>query len=128
MLQDIRKSYYGKDNYGNIPGKSTYQSVPNLMNYHGSDTNLTEALTLEALKSIEEPIRLKMPFYLNMAHYAVHVPIQPDLKFYQSYLDEGLDTVNAKYASMVASMDKSLGDIMQYLTAKILQIIPSLYS
>ena len=112
------QSYYGKDNFGNIPGKSTYQAVPDLINYHGSDTNLTEALTLEAIKSIEEPIRLKMPFYLNMAHYAVHVPIQPDVRFYQSYLDEGLDTANAKYASMVASMDKSLGDIMQYLSAK----------
>jgi arylsulfatase A-like enzyme len=88
------------------------------MNYHGSDTNLTEALTLEAINSIEEPIRLKMPFYLNMSHYAVHVPIQPDVRFYQSYLDVGLDTPNAKYASMVASMDKSLGDIMKYLTAK----------
>jgi arylsulfatase A-like enzyme len=112
------QSYYGKDNYGNIPGKSTYQSVPDLMNYHGSDTNLTEALTLEAINSIEEPIRLKMPFYLNMSHYAVHVPIQPDVRFYQSYLDVGLDTPKAKYASMVASMDKSLGDIMKYLTAK----------
>jgi len=112
------QSYYGKDNYGNIPGKSTYQSVPDLMNYHGSDTNLTEALTLEAINSIVEPIRLKMPFYLNMSHYAVHVPIQPDVRFYQSYLDVGLDTPYAKYASMVASMDKSLGDIMKYLTAK----------
>lgn len=112
------QSYYGKDNYGNIPGKSTYQSVPDLMNYHGSDTNLTEALTLEAIKSLEEPIRLKMPFYLNMAHYAVHVPIQPDVQFYQSYLEEGLDTANAKYASMIASMDKSLGDIMKFLSAK----------
>jgi arylsulfatase A-like enzyme len=112
------QSYYGKDNYGNIPGKSTYQSVPDLMNYHGSDTNLTEAMTLEAIKSLEEPIRLKMPFYLNMAHYAIHVPIQPNVQFYQSFLEEGLDTANAKYASMVASMDKSLGDIMKYLTKK----------
>jgi arylsulfatase A-like enzyme len=112
------QSYYGKDNYGNIPGKSTYQSVPDLSNYYGTDTNLTEALTIEALKSLEEPIRLKMPFYLNMSHYAVHVPIQPDIRFYQSYLDEGLDTAKAKYASMVASMDKSLGDLMQFLSKK----------
>ena len=112
------QSYYGKDNYGNIQGKSTYQSVPDLMNYHGTDTNLTEALTKEAIQRLEEPIRLKMPFYLNMAHYAVHVPIQPDIRFYQSYLDEGLDTANAKYASMVASMDKSLGDLMKFLTEK----------
>jgi arylsulfatase A-like enzyme len=33
-------------------------------------------------------------------------------------LEEGLDTANAKYASMVASMDKSLGDILNYLTTK----------
>lgn len=112
------QSYYGKDNYGNIPGKSTYQSVPDLMNYHGSDTNLTEALTLEAIKSIEEPIRLKMPFYLNMAHYGVHVPLQPDNRFYQSYLNDGLDTADAKYASMISSIDKSLGDIMKYLSSK----------
>ncbi|MEI6189662.1 MAG: sulfatase [Chitinophagia bacterium] len=112
------QSYYGEENYGNIPNKTSYQAVPDLSNYHGTNTNLTEALTLEAIKSLEAPIRLKIPFYLNMAHYAVHVPIQPDLRFYQSYLDKGLDTANAKYASMVASMDKSLGDIMKFLTAK----------
>ncbi|MCX6331749.1 MAG: sulfatase [Bacteroidetes bacterium] len=112
------QSYYGMDNYGNIPNKTSYQAVPDLSNYHGTDTNLTEALTLEAIKSLEAPIRLKIPFYLNMAHYAVHVPIQPDVRFYQSYLEKGLDTANAKYASMVASMDKSLGDIMKFLTAK----------
>ena len=112
------QSYYGKDNYGNIPGKASYQAVPDLSNYHGSETNLTEALTLEAIKSLEAPIKNHQPFYLNMAHYAVHVPLQQDARFYNAYLKKGLDTPMAKYASMVEAMDKSLGDIMQFLEAK----------
>ena len=112
------QSYYGTDNYGNIPGKASYQAVPDLSNYHGSETNLTEALTLEAIQSLEAPIQNHQPFYLNMAHYAIHVPLQQDARFYTSYLQKGLDTPSAKYASMVEAMDKSLGDIMQFLKSK----------
>ena len=50
-----------------------------------------------------------------MSHYAVHTPIQADARFYQKYLDAGLDETEAKYASMVEGMDKSLGDIMDFL-------------
>jgi arylsulfatase A-like enzyme len=38
-----------------------------------------------------------------------------DIRFYQTYLDQGLDTIEAKYASMVESMDHSLGAILDYL-------------
>jgi arylsulfatase A-like enzyme len=111
------QSYYGKENFGNNPGKSSVQAVPDLSSYHGTDTFLTEALTLEAIKTLEAPIRNKQPFYLNMAHYAVHTPIQADHRFFQKYLDAGLDTEEARYASLVEGMDKSLGDIMDYLKA-----------
>ena len=50
-----------------------------------------------------------------MAHYTVHTPIMADHRFFQSYLDMGLDTIEARYASMVEGMDKSLGDLMNYL-------------
>ncbi len=109
------QSYYGKENYGNIQGKASAQAVPDLSSYHGTDTFLTEALTLEAIKTLEAPIRNKQPFYLNMAHYAVHTPIQADHRFFQKYIDAGLDTIEARYASLVEGMDKSLGDIMNYL-------------
>lgn len=109
------QSYLGTDNYGNPPGHVTPQAVPDLEEYFGTDTFLTEALTLEALKSLEIPVRNKQPFYLNMAHYAVHVPLQADKRFYRKYLDEGNDTAEAKYASMLEGMDKSLGDIMRFL-------------
>lgn len=50
-----------------------------------------------------------------MAHYAVHVPIDKDRRFYQKYLDKGLSPKEAAYASLVEGMDKSLGDLMDYL-------------
>ena len=50
-----------------------------------------------------------------MAHYAVHSPIQPDHRFVQKYYDTGIDSTEAKYASMIEGMDKSLGDLMDYL-------------
>ena len=112
------QSYYGKENYGNLAGKTTAQAVPDLEEYFGTDTFLTEALTMEAIKAMETPIRRKQPFYLNMAHYAIHTPIMADKRFYDQYLQLGLDSVEAKYASLIEGMDKSLGDIMQYLKAK----------
>ncbi len=112
------QSYYGTDNYGNIPNKASAQAVPDLEEYFGTDTFLTEGLTLEALKTLDEPIKNKQPFYLNMAHYAVHTPIMADKRFVQKYYDAGIDSTEAKYASLVEGMDKSLGDIMNYLKKK----------
>jgi len=109
------QSYYAQKNYGNIPGKASYQAVPDLMEYHGGDTFLTEALTLEAIKAIAEPIKREEPFFLNFSNYAVHVPIEGDPRFVQRYLDNGLDSVEAAYASLVEGFDKSIGDIVQFL-------------
>ena len=53
-----------------------------------------------------------------MSHYTVHGPIQADHRFYQKYLDQEVDTIEAKYASMIESMDKSLGDLMDFLEEK----------
>jgi arylsulfatase A-like enzyme len=109
------QSYLGTENYGNNPGKASPQAVPDLEEYFGTDTFLTEALTIEAIKSLDAPIKNKQPFYLNMAHYAVHDPIMADKRFFQKYLDAGLNPIEARYASMIEGMDKSLGDIMDYL-------------
>jgi arylsulfatase A-like enzyme len=112
------QSYLGQENYGNLPGKAKWQAVPDLEEYYEKDTFLTEALTLEAMKALEQPIKEGKPFYLNMAHYAVHVPLQADRRFYQKYLDAGLDESEAMYASLIEGMDKSLGDLMDYLKEK----------
>ncbi len=112
------QSYQGKDNYGNIPQKSNLQAVPDLEEYYGTDTFLTEALTQEALKALEAPIQNKQPFYLNMAHYAVHTPIMPDNRFVEKYRTAGLDSIEANYSSLLEGMDKSLGDLMDFLKKK----------
>ena len=52
------------------------------------------------------------PFFLYMAHYAVHVPFAEDARFYGKYLEAGLDRTEAMYAAMVEGMDQSLGDIV----------------
>jgi arylsulfatase A-like enzyme len=111
------ESYKGLDNFGNQPGKNIW-AVPGLEKYWGKDIFLTEALTLEAIAAIDTAQSSGKPFFLHMAHYAVHVPIMADKRFVQKYYDAGLDSTEARYASLIEGMDKSLGDIMTYLEEK----------
>ena len=109
------RSYYGEENYGNTEEKWNFFSVQNLTEYYGSSTHLTEALTLEAIKTLDYPIDKGLPFYLNFCHHAVHTPIHRDPRFFQKYVDRGMDEGQARFASMCEGMDKSLGDLMAYL-------------
>ncbi len=116
------KSYYGKDDYGNHPkykgknGKKTVtHNVPGLEKYHGTDTFLTEALTLEAKAKIGQAVADKKPFYLYMAHYAVHGPFNSDPRFATHYKDSDKSKSAQAYATLIEGMDKSLGDLMDEL-------------
>ncbi|MBJ6368951.1 sulfatase [Snuella sedimenti] len=109
------ESYLGIENFGNGEKGKEVWAVPGLEKYHGKDIFLTEALTKESILAIDSAKVAKKPFFLYMAHYAVHTPLYGDNRFEQKYLDAGLDTKEAKYASMIEGMDKSLGDIMDYL-------------
>lgn len=111
-------SYFGKKDFKQSPNKNTRWDVQNLEEYHGKEIFLTEALTQKSIIAIDEAIAQNKPFYLNMAHYAVHTPIQGDPRFEQKYLDQGLQPTEAKYASMIEGMDKSLGDLMNHLEEK----------
>ena len=111
-------SYRGKENFGNIPEKWNMSAVQDLTQYYGQDIFLTEALTREALKTLDYPISHKQPFYLYMSHYATHTPIQKDPRFFDYYADMGQDKGQSNYASMVEGVDKSLGDIMNFLEKK----------
>lgn len=111
-------SYLGTEDFGNsIAGKETW-AVPGLEKYHGKDIFLSEAITLEAINAMDQSLESKKPFFLYMAHYAVHIPIMGDNRFLQKYLDQGMDPIEAKYATLVEGMDKSLGDLMNYLERK----------
>ena len=112
------RSYYSEDNYGNTPELWNMLAVQNMTEYYGTGTHLTEALTREALKTLDYPVANGLPFYLYFAHYATHTPIQRDHRFVQKYLDAGMDEGQARYASMVEGVDKSLGDLLDYLEQK----------
>ena len=117
-MAGMPRSYYAEENFGNQPDKWTYSAINDLEEYYGSETNLTQALTDKALKAMEYPIRKKEPFYLYMAHYGVHTPIHEEPQFYRKYLDAGLEERTAMYASMVESVDESLGRILDFLEEK----------
>lgn len=110
-------SYLGEDNYGNHTDGSPnpWFAVPGLEAYWGSDTFVTEALTLEAQKALDKALEYNQPFFLYMAHYAIHVPIDKDMRFYQKYITKGLNPKEAAYAALIEGMDKSLGDLMDWL-------------
>ena len=108
------KSYYSKDQYGNHPKykKRMTHNVPGLEKYYDTETFLTEALTLEAKEKIAEAVAEKKPFYLYMAHYAVHAPFQSDPRFAAHYKDSKRSSQAQAFATLVEGMDKSLGDIL----------------
>jgi arylsulfatase A-like enzyme len=110
------KSYLGTENFGNsVKGTYTPGAVSGLEQYHGENIFLSEALTLEAKKSLDTARLLKKPFFLYMAHYAVHAPYKSDERFFPQYIKEGLSHEEAQYAGLLQGMDKSLGDLLDYL-------------
>lgn len=114
-------TYLSERNFGHdADGRPSAQfAVPGLEKYWGTGTFLTEALTQEALTALDgwkscnsEQVQ---PFFLYMAHYAVHIPIDRDVRYYEKYRRRGLSEKEAAYASLVEGMDKSLGDLLDWL-------------
>jgi len=109
-------SYLGTNNFSAaFRSADRIWDVPHLKRYHGKDTFLTEALTLEAIELVGEAVRDEKPFFLHMSHYAPHVPLEPDDRFITRYRELGLPEPQARYAALIEGMDKSLGDIMAHL-------------
>ncbi|MCE9605487.1 MAG: sulfatase [Planctomycetia bacterium] len=107
-------SYYGKQNYDGA-GKPTAHGVLGLDPYYGTDTFLTEALTLEAKRHVGDAVKIVKPFFLNFAHYAVHSPFDSDPRFAAHYRDSSKSPQAQAFATLVEGMDKSLGDLLDHL-------------
>lgn len=95
---------------------------------------LTDRLTDEALKFMEEAAANKKPFFLYLSHYAVHTPMQAKPEVIAKYRAKAakLETSgpefiedrgrqvrqiqnHAIYGAMVASLDDSVGRVMDKL-------------
>lgn len=121
----------GPDNYALTNASQEYTGFqipfPRLNEYATAETNyhITDAITNAARSEIDRAVEDGTPFYMYMSHYAVHAPYtQPDERFYEFY--EGKSTAdqtiygtrNKNYGTLVTGMDKSLGELMDYLKEK----------
>lgn len=82
---------------------------------------LTDRLTDEALRVIDQASATKRPFFLYLAHHAPHTPIEAkpaDVAHFKTKVVPGLRQRNPTYAAMVKSLDDSVGRVLQRLKAR----------
>lgn len=106
-------SYYAEKNYGKGTRRDR-AAVPHLDKYHGSSTFLSEALTIEAKARVTEAVEAKQPFFLYMAHYAVHAPFESDPRFADHYRDSDKSPQAQAFATLIEGMDHSLGQLLDH--------------
>ena len=112
-------SYLASNEYG-----TGTHHVEGLDEYRAQGLFLTEALTRAAIKEMDKAVADSKPFYLYFAHYAIHTPYDGDNRFTGNYgketdpmLGTKLNTSEINHAALIEGMDKSLGDVLDYLGA-----------
>jgi arylsulfatase A-like enzyme len=100
---------------GSPPGGYFRFRTPNLKARSGEEY-LTDRLTEEAVRFIEE--HRDRPFFLYLAHYAVHIPLQakPEIEAkYRSKPKRDSPQDNPIYAAMIQSVDEGVGKVLRVL-------------
>ena len=111
-------SYQPVDEYGNVKQPGRLKGLENYYSLENKQKNihLTDALTEEAMSAVKPAVNKQQPFFLYLAHYAVHTPIQPHNKYLKNYkLTVGEPEQEGQYASMIEGVDASLGYVMAKL-------------
>ena len=92
------------------------EGIPNLAPRHEGEY-LTDREADEAVGFIRR--HQGQPFFLHLAHYAVHTPLQAKdslvAKYEAKAKPEGTEQTNATYAAMVESVDHAVGDVLAAL-------------
>lgn len=92
-----------------------YRYVPGL-DFGRKGEYLTDRLTDEALRVIDEAAKTPdRPFFLYLAHHAVHTPLQAkpdDVAYFKAKTKPGMKHQNAVYAAMLRSLDNSVGRLV----------------
>ncbi|MGJ8691854.1 MAG: sulfatase [Thalassotalea sp.] len=118
-------------------GKANTQAyVPDLENYKKGDF-LTDAITDKAIEFIDN--QSKRPFFLTLAHYAAHTPIQAPKALIEKYtakkqkmygndksplIEEKYKTLaqtrqsDPAYAGMLENLDTNIGRVIEHLKEK----------
>ena len=116
--------------FGHVNSKyARYKDIPKRPNNYfvtgniGEETGkeyLTDDLTAQAVNFINKRATIKdEPFFLYFCHFAVHTPLQgrvQDIQHFENKESKGWNNhVSPVYASMVKSLDESVGSIMKAL-------------
>jgi arylsulfatase A len=82
---------------------------------------ITDRLTDESLRFIEDNVAKGKPFFLYLSHYAVHTPIQAPAELVDKYKAKPVDSLrghnNPGYAAMIETVDRSMGALVEKLKA-----------
>jgi arylsulfatase A-like enzyme len=100
---------------GSPPGGYFRFQTPNLKARTDREY-LTDRLTEEAVRFIQE--HRDQPFFLYLAHYGVHIPLQakPDIQArYRSKPRRESPQSNPIYAAMIQSVDEGVGNVLRAL-------------
>lgn len=110
-------TYFGSRDFARRVGAkpAADNAVPGLERYHGEEIFLTEALTREAQAQITAAVEAGRPFFLYLAHYAVHSPFDSDPRFADRYAGRDVSPQARAFATLIEGMDRSLGDILDHL-------------
>jgi arylsulfatase A-like enzyme len=103
---------------------SEYRYVPHL-EFGPPGEYLTDRLTDEALRVIDHAAHARRPFFLYLAHYAPHAPIEAkpeDVRYFERRLRPGMHQRNPAYAGMVKSLDESVGRVLDRLRERSLDL------
>lgn len=110
-------SFLGTRNFSDgKPGRELWD-VKGLEAHHGKAITLTQALTDRAIEEMARARADGKPFFLHLAHYGVHTPIEPAEAFAKDYAGSGLPRREQDYATMVADVDRSVGRVLEALDA-----------
>ncbi len=77
------------------------------------DDYLTDDLSRRAIAFVNR--HRERPFFLHLAHYAPHRPIEAPGELIQSYRDQGLDESTATIYAMIEVMDRGIGELLAAL-------------
>ncbi len=103
------------DNHGHPPSYFGPYSFHNLTGYTAQDY-LTDVLT-DKMDAFVQDAAGKGPFFLYMAEYSVHLPLQAKQAMIEKYRRKngGKDEPDPVYAAMIESTDMALGSLRKVL-------------
>ncbi|MEM9984751.1 MAG: sulfatase-like hydrolase/transferase, partial [Bacteroidota bacterium] len=96
-----------------VPSYFNYRLESNQVKRAYDQRYLTDDLTQRSLEFIRR--HQNEPFFLHLAHYAPHRPIEAPQAYLEKYLDQGFNEATATVYAMIEVMDQGIGQLIEAL-------------